>query len=188
MNFKKYHVSKNLWDINSWDGATAQRGTLERVTNGYKLTATSGDAYTMTYGSGAYSYSVIGDSEYTLSWTVDNPQIYGVVHIFTGTSVADTPLTTAVASSGSKTFTVPSGHNYVAFRLGVSTPGDSITYTNIMLNTGNIALPYEPYSSEVWHDLTDHIMSTTWQDGSTYSRSGGSWSSSLTKKRSRKKK
>lgn len=138
-----------LWDISSWDGAKAQRGTLERVTNGYKLTATSNDAYTITYGSGIYSYSVIGGNEYTISWTVDNPLIYGIVYIFTGTSVADTPLTTAVAASGSKTFTVPSGHNYVAFRLGVSSIGNEITYTNIMLNTGSEALPYEPYGYKI---------------------------------------
>ena len=92
---------------------------------------------------------MIGDSEYTLSWTVDNPQIYGVIYIFTGTSVADTPLTTAVASSGSKTFTVPSGHNYVAFRLGVSNAGDEITYTNIMLNTGSEATPYENFGYKI---------------------------------------
>jgi hypothetical protein len=138
-----------LWDISSWDGATAQRGTLERVTTGYKLTATSDNAYTMTYDNSAYSYPVTSEETYTLSWEVNNPNISGVIYIFTGANVADTPLTTVYTGSRSKTFTVPSGHNYMAFRLGVSTSGDSITYTNIMLNTGSTALPHEPYGYKI---------------------------------------
>lgn len=50
--------------------------------------------------------------------------------------------------------------------------------------------PIYPVANDAvgWYGIKNYVRATTWQDGSTYSRSGGSWSSSLIKKRSRKKK
>lgn len=50
--------------------------------------------------------------------------------------------------------------------------------------------PIYPVANDAvgWYAIKNYVRASTWQDGSTYSRSGGSWSSSLTKKRSRKKK
>ena len=50
--------------------------------------------------------------------------------------------------------------------------------------------PIYPVANDAvgWYGIKNYVRATTWQDGSTYSRSGGSWSSSVAKKRSRKKK
>ena len=163
MNFKKYHVSRNLFDKSTWNGVSAQRGTIEAVTNGFKLTATGDDCYSQTYASIApsCSYAVTSGETYTLSWNIDNPNIYGNVFVFSGVSAASSTLTSVTASSKKATFTIPSGHKYVSFRIGVAYSGDSLIYTDIMLNTGSTALPYEPYSSEVWHDTPHFIHNTS---------------------------
>ena len=74
--------------------------------------------------------------------------------------------------------TVPSGlsgtvEGYLTYR-GTPTPTD----------------PIYPVANDAigWYAIKNYVRDTTWTDVSTYSRSGGSWSSSLTKKRSRKKK
>ena len=141
----------NLFDESTWNGVSAQRGTIEAVTNGFKLIATSDDCYSQTYASFApsCSYAVTSGETYTLSWNIDNPNIYGIVFVFSGVSAASTPLTSVTASSKKVTFTIPSGHKYVAFRIGVAYSGDSLIYTKIMLNTGSTALPYEPYGYKI---------------------------------------
>lgn len=142
-----HEKSRNLFDKSTWNGVSAQRGTIEAVTNGFKLTATGDDCYSQTYASFApsCSYAVTSGETYTLSWDIDNPNIYGIVFVFTGVSFASSTLTSVTASSKKVTFTIPSGHKYVAFRIGVAHSGDSLIYTNIMLNEGSTALPYEPY-------------------------------------------
>ena len=141
----------NLFDVSTWHGVTATRGNVEEVENGFRITALSNDAYTNTYSSGnpQCSYKVLSGETYTLSWEVDNPNIYGIVYVFSGETVGNNVLTNVVASQKKVSFTVPSGHNYIAFRLGVSSSGNSITYSNIMLNTGATALPYEPYGYKI---------------------------------------
>lgn len=165
MNFKKYHVSKNLFDK-----------TSEYVV-----------------GSTTYNYKISGldpNKNYTCSTnfvkTVGTASVY-----FNGGNSLDN----GVWSDTPRTFKPNSNGDIIVYIRYQTQEGAPAIYDDVMagtiwvmVNEGSTPLPYEPYSSEVWHDLTDHIMSTTWQDGSTYSRSGGSWSSSLTKKRSRKKK
>lgn len=175
MNFKKYHVSKNLFDISQVvtnarvinqgsslkvmipSTSTGVTAAAPNTLQDYCPTLNIGDEVTLSFettGSTKYIY-LLGEN---ITWSSGQSK-----------TITDTMLSSVIIwyASGADTEAVIS---------------------NIMLNAGSTALPYDPYSSEVWHDLTDHIMSTTWQDGSTYSRSGGSWSSSLTKKRSRKKK
>ena len=137
--------TENLFDKVTWDDISVTRGTVNVLPNGIELTATGDDAYTQTYATNKYSIPVIEGSTYTLSWNVDNPNIYGLVYVFTGSTVGNTLLATKVASAKSLTFTIPNGHNYLCFRVGIQTSGDTLTYTNIMLNLGSTALPYEPY-------------------------------------------
>ncbi len=91
-----------------------------------------------------------------------------------------TPVTVwyVLATSTTEQITVPSGlsgtvEGYLT-QDGTPTPTD----------------PIYPVTNDAvgWYAIKNYVRNTTWQDGSTYSRSGGSWSSSLTKKRSRKKK
>lgn len=159
MNFKRYHVSKNLWN----------------------------EDYTDISSTIIYRPLFVGDGTYTLSSTI--PYFSSGANLFLLSGNVSSGASTAgngVWINHNVTAQSDNGYVTIAYRhySGTSSPTEFKT----MLNEGSTALSYEPYSSEVWHNLTDHIMSTTWQDGSTYSRSGGSWSSSLTKKRSRKKK
>jgi hypothetical protein len=163
---RELHKSKNLFDKTSWDNVTATRGTVDVVANGIKLTATGNDAYTQTYGNAEYSYPVTAGETYTLSWDIDNPNVYGIVYLFSGSTTGDTVLTNVVASTKTATFTIPNGHQYLSFRLGVSSSGDTLTYTNLMLNTGSTALPYEPYEpyGDTWNTKSyAKIVDTTQQ-------------------------
>lgn len=143
--------TENLFDLNTWGELTSLRGTIEKIGNGYKLTATGADLYTPTYGSSVpnCSYPVNPNETYTLSWDVDKTNVFGLVYIFTGKFIAGTVLTNSYASAKKVTFTIPQNHNMIAFRVGVSNAGDSLTYSNIMLNEGSTALPYEPYGYKV---------------------------------------
>lgn len=167
MNFKKYHVSKNLFDKNA---PYSQSVTTNNIT-------ISGLAPNKYYTCSTNFERISG---------VDTASVYFGGGSSTANGVwSDTPKTFKPNSNGEIVVSI----RYVEAS-GAPAIYDDLIAGNVwvMVNEGNTPLDYEPYSSEVWHDLTDHIMSTTWQDGSTYSRSGGSWSSSLTKKRSRKKK
>lgn len=92
---------------------------------------------------------------------------------------ANTPLTLwyAIATPETEQITVPSGlsgtvEGYLT-QSGTPTPTD----------------PIYPVANDAvgWYGIKNYERNTTWQDGSTYSRSGGSWSAAA-KKRSRKKK
>lgn len=92
----------------------------------------------------------------------------------------DTPVTIwyILVESETEQITVPSGlsgtvEGYLT-QTGTPTPSD----------------PIYPVANDAvgWYAIRNYVRNTTWQDGSTYSRSGGSWSSSLTKKWSRKRK
>lgn len=74
--------------------------------------------------------------------------------------------------------TVPSGLSGTVE--GYLTQSGTPTPTNPIYPVANDAVG--------WYGIKNYVRATTWTDGSTYARSGGSWSSSLTKKRSRKKK
>lgn len=139
---------ENLWDIDTWNGVTAQRGTIERIGNSFKLTATENDAYSKTYANSDYAYEVTPNEQYTLSWNIDNPEIYGTIFVFTGENDGSTILVTVVSSVKSITFTIPNNHHFLSFRIGVSYPGTSITYSNIMLTKGStVPTRYVPYGT-----------------------------------------
>ena len=94
---------------------------------------------------------------------------------------AGTPVTVwyVLTTPETKQITVPSGmtgtvEGYLT-QTGTPTPTD----------------PIYPVANDAvgWYALKNYVRNTTWQDGSTYSRSGGSWSSATAaKKRSLKKK
>ena len=170
MNFKRFHESKNLFDISSSEiGLISSNGDVG-ISDSYS---------TSNYIAITEPFSLSLTSVFT-SLRLVRVGYYDVNKI--NIRVEDS----STFKNGYKvfTFTPPNRTRYIRFSY---ISRKDIPDTNIMLNLGLEALPYEPYGN-TWIDLTLHIMSTTWQNGSTYSRSGGSWSSSLTKKRSRKKK
>ena len=50
--------------------------------------------------------------------------------------------------------------------------------------------PINPIANNAvgWYDIKNYVRNTTWQQGSVYTYSGGSWSAAATKKRRRRKK
>lgn len=148
-------VTENLWDIDSWNSATVQRGTIERIGKSFKITATGNDAYTKTYADSIYAYEVTSNEQYTLSWKVDYTSTFkGQVFVFTGENDGNMSLTSTTASAQSVTFTIPNNHHYLSFRLGVAYSGDTLTYSDIMIVKGSTAPDhYIPHRYESNYDL-----------------------------------
>lgn len=169
MNFKKYHVSKNLF--NDFDII----GQVPSTANGNLVNYNDGACTDLIeLSSGLLTLSIYETMVVYIFLYDVNKSFLGWVNL---------------SSAGSRTtLQINDYENAKYARVRTDNYSTYLNEKKVMLNEGRTALPYEPYSSEVWHNLTSHIMSTTWTDGSTYSRSGGSWSTSLTKKRSRKKK
>ena len=71
-------------------------------------------------------------------------------------SGASTP-NNGVSVGISRTVAAVNGYITIAYRYYTDT--DPRDYQTI-LNSGDIALPYEPYSSEVWHDISHYIYKT----------------------------
>ena len=159
MNFKKYHVSKNLWN----------------------------EDYTNISSTIIYRPLYVGDGTFTLSSTI--PYFSNVANLFLLSGNVSTGASTSgngVWINHTVTAQSDSGYVTVAYRnySGTSSPAKYKT----MLNEGSTPLDYEPYSSEVWHDISIYKRSIlVWNSDTAYKRSGGSWSAAA-KKRSRKKK
>ena len=138
MNFKKYHVSRNLCPITSFDKTTDVYYTIlfntpiptGTYTLGAKITSTSAESR-ISFRKADMSQIiasniVIQTGRSQLTVTLNEP-CYGI-YIYGGTTVIDN---------------IP------------------IKYESIMFNTGSTPLPYEPYSSEVWHDTPHYIHNTS---------------------------
>ena len=57
--------------------------------------------------------------------------------------------------------------NYINIRFGVSTSGESITYSNIQLEEGNTATEYEPYYVTSETKVTrnfNHTLKAIWKE------------------------
>ena len=131
MNFKKYHVSRNLWDEN----------------------------YTNISTSLAYKAFYVGDGIFTAS--TDCPISYpsGSSSLFFIAGNVSTGASSENNLYNDRVRTVESINGYVtiAYRItGTVNPNDY----NTMINSGTTTLPYEPYSSEVWHDIPYYIHNT----------------------------
>lgn len=148
-------VGKNYFDFNDfiqnniavW-GVT--RGTATYTNNSITITATGNDAYT------TYTFSTTNgrppvikvekNTDYTLSWDSDTIGTgKGLVYIF-GKSSNGSPVVIRNQGDQAEKATFNTGdYEYITFRLGVSVSGQSITYSNIMLEKGNQATSYEDF-------------------------------------------
>lgn len=192
MNFKRYHVSKNM----AWTGWAQDYVTRINDSNKASL---SDDILTFSVNAGYEDY----DNKYIFATDWETSQQYTISFKYrrsTSQSSSSifalhytdnsTSIFPAIINDGewhSLSFTSIIGKTIKYLTPYYSSGSVEVDINTFMVNVGSIPQPYEPYGN-TWIDLTSHIMSTTWQDGSTYSRSGGSWSSSVAKKRSRKKK
>ena len=134
MNFKRYHVSKNLFNYST-------------ITTGYRIQWTTGNDYVddtavmsdyISVTTGSYStnvgYLIVG---------YDNSKAYVGVYRTEGTWEKR-------SSAQVSTFTVAADSGVSYIRLLTYATYDPITSTT-MLNTGSTALPYEPYG-DTWTD------------------------------------
>lgn len=142
MNFKKYHVSKNL--LNFDDLKDAPSGTI------YTL---GGTGYSVPH---LLTLDLKPNTTYTLSSNyVRTSSNLNIVYF----QYAD--IEYAVSSDNSPSFTTTTGIVKIGF-FDTRTGADEFLSgaAVLMLNEGSTPLPYEPYSSEVWHD-SHYIMGTS---------------------------
>lgn len=138
MNFNKYHVSRNLFDGTLLGGyftnADFNRAGDESVYKSIKVFLPAG-TYTFSWGKNVNVVRLIIDGNYS-------QPVYTDVSSHTITSTTD-------------------GYVGISFRDTTSSSTVWDESTPIMLNEGSTALPYEPYSSEVWHDTPHYIHNTS---------------------------
>ena len=181
MNFKKYHVSKNLFDVSTVEKGRIDNGKVAYVSQTTTLTIEGGTvSFTTTsaFRGVCSGFFEIPEGTETITFNFIRNEALGVKFVFYDSTKTwlNQDYSPVLLDIPPATANVPSGAKYVRLSFsGQITGGYSYTMSNIMLNLGSTALPYEPYSSEVWHDLDTHIMDAIWTTGSTYERDSGSW-------------
>lgn len=148
MNFKKYHVSRNLIDYTTVESTSYATATL--IPGGITI---SGQYY-VQFSSVNFT---VGRS-YTMSWT--EKSISGTVRIMWRFRYSDGTYS-VMPSSGISLIAEKEVSALLLYVNGSSTESGVAEITNIMLNEGSTALPCEPYSSEVWHDTPHYIHNTS---------------------------
>ena len=133
MSISKYHVSKNLFDLASW--ITANGSTYTKDGESYTFASKQSMFTTVFYFS--ETNIDVSISGILTSGTITNPRIDLIKA--NGTAA----LSNALTESTSKSENV----NCAGLRLNWSSTGGTLTITNLMLNTGSTALPYEPYGN-----------------------------------------
>ena len=132
---KKYHVSKNLCNYEPFT-INANEGSKEFILFNDILSAG-------TYNVSLYQNNTIsGSVRNTLTVRID------------GTVSYEYAADNYHNNSGlhQLAFTVPTEQT-IQIRFWANDLNENCTYSNIMLNTGSTALPYEPYDPEVWHTI-----------------------------------
>lgn len=162
MNFKRFHESKNLFPLDANKlhvGRIEIDGTIDyevgTITIGTDSVTYQADVawrgfYTdYIQVSGSEKLTITPNISSTTSWACS---CYDTNDNFLGRA-------TATSTSTTKIFTLLQGT--VKIRINITFSQLSYTITNPMLNTGSTPLPYEPYSSEVWHDTPHYIHNTS---------------------------
>ena len=181
----KYHVSKQLFDQNN----ITKYGT----TSDFII---SGDTITFTGASGAgnyyYNNAMLPAGNYYISYSAPNRFCYYVMA--SNSDLANAKLNNTSLSENNPGIASRLDLNYARY-LNINVTSFSIysdvpfifcfapidiefTISDLMLNSGNSALPFEPYNTEVWHDLTPkQYINEAFVDNSNVPQiySGGSW-------------
>lgn len=148
MNFKKYHVSKNLFDASTAYGVLYNNGVI------------SGELTALAAIKNAFPAELIG-KQVTISVTADAIQSNRayIRCSIDGSNVDSNAITQG--NTGTLTVTITPTSTSDKWWLTYGSGTGSNTFSNLMLNTGSTPLPYEPYSSEVWHDTPHYIHNTS---------------------------
>ena len=153
MNFKKYHESRNLLNNTATDTES----------NGVRITINPDKSITingrMTSGTATYfnisSVKFTSEKKYTISGVTGYTD--ETLQIFTESSTAFSVGNRLQTYNGAITRTAR-GNETCTIRLYVYS---GVTYENVrvypFICEGSTPQPYEPYSSEVWHDTPHYI-------------------------------
>lgn len=142
MTEQRTTTGAQLFDFEAWKSTRCIRGTAIYGNNSVTVTATEDDAYTNYLGENAVHIPVTSNTTYTLSWEHNGAE--GFVWVFL--NGINPPTINASSTNGKLIFTTSENTTFIAFRVGVSKAGNSATYSNILLNEGSTALPWEPYT------------------------------------------
>ena len=138
----------NLFDLNSWYvQITPIRCDVVKAGDTITITATGQDSYT---GNGGFHVEAKANTTYTFKINSNNNKTGGIYLFENG--IVDSEhwhVLNNNSTNKSTTFTTRSDTTYMTIRLGVYNPDDSITFSEIMLNEGSTALPYEPYGIKI---------------------------------------
>lgn len=136
---------RQLLDWGNWRPSVL-KGTGVFENNGITLTAIENDCYT-NYNTTALKIPVTPGEVITLSWDADSNSP-GFVYIFPN---ADTAGMVNANNDVSKkvSYRVGDGVSFITFRFGVLQAGTTIKYSNIMIEKGLIAHPWEPYTGGI---------------------------------------
>ena len=105
----------------------------------------------------------ISAEKVTLSWTSDSQFFQAKL----GYYEADETFISTQTIQGyfySGTFTIPNNCKYIKMSYSVVASGSQVTRENIMLNTGETALPYEPY----WSHSLKKYDGAAWQNATVH--------------------
>ena len=135
----------NLLDYESWKGTDIVRGTGQYINNGVVLTASETDCFTEYTLPDVYKIPVLPSTTYVLSWECSGG--YGLVYVFENSKLSEQyPINSYTGNSKNKlVFTTGNNANYIKFRVGVLTAGETATYKNIQLNVGDTPLEFKPF-------------------------------------------
>lgn len=137
---------RNLCDFQQWRTMTTivNGGTMTTTDRSATLTATAGECYSMYTEGHTLKIPAAPNTKYTLSWKAAGTA--GSVYVFCNASAEAGHLFEAGGTRGALTFTTTADTRFLTFRLGVSGVGNTVTYSEIMLNIGEKAeyLPYAP--------------------------------------------
>lgn len=132
--------SKNLFDFNIIKDSNITKGTAVWANNSVTITSNASDCYTESYSKKNY-IKVKPNTTYTLLFKRDK-SIQGSIYIFEKKDYDDSgyyDLSYNTSSDLKKawTFTTKSSTNYLAFRLGIYSSGQTCTFSEIMLVEGS---------------------------------------------------
>ena len=141
-------AGKNKLNYEAWKTVEIANGTATWENNGVTLTATANDCFT-NYENNIYPVLAripVSEGEtIIMTWDTDaTNERNGRVMFFPNGSIPGLVETTAVTKMLS--YIVPSGVNYISFRLGVAGGGSTISYSNVMIRKSGDDT-FEPYEN-----------------------------------------
>lgn len=173
---------KNLFDLSKYIttlSSSANKGTIEKYDNGFKLTATSNDCFTypaiITHDGTLFKLPVLPNTKYVLSWDSDNDND-GYVYIFKNGVNAGTSSYFTINNKNAKQliFTTSTDTTFVTVRFGVMYANNSITYSNIMVRYAEVTDDtYEPYAPSLQEQINTLLARIEALEGAAVTTEGG---------------